>query len=109
MADPSPLCEVKDGAGAYASAVGGVDVTPSNTITIRLISQVDVDAWSITCATTDDTSDADTVTASLTIDSTLKTATFTAPAAGKAYRFRSKVNGGVDRNGIARASYATTF
>jgi hypothetical protein len=106
---PSPLCEVRDGAGAYASTTGGVDVTPANTITIRLISQAGVDSWSITCATTDDLSDAETVTAALTVDSLNKTATFTAPVAGRAYRFQSVVNGGVDRNGVTQASYTTTF
>jgi hypothetical protein len=109
MANPSPTCEVRDGAGAYAATAGGVDVTVGNTITIRLSSQTDVDSWLIQCATTDDTSDAGTVTASLSIDATLKTATFTAPAAGKAYRFRSRVNQGIDRNGVAQASYETTF
>ena len=109
MSNPSPTCEVKNGAAAYVSAVGGVDVTPAETIIIRLSSIVDVDTWSIVCATTDDESDKDTVTASLVIDADLKTATFTAPAAGKAYRFRSKVNGGIDRNGVAQTSYSTTF
>jgi hypothetical protein len=109
MANPSPTCEVKDGSGAYQATTSGVDVTVGNTITIRLSSQTDVDSWLIECATTDDTSDADTVTAALSIDSTNKTATFTAPAAGKAYRFRSRVNGGIDRNGVVRASYETTF
>lgn len=109
MATPSPSCEIKNGSAAYVTAVGGVDVDPGNTVIIKLSSQADVDSWLIECATTDDSSDAATVTASLVIDSTLKTATFTAPSAGKAYRFRSKVNGGIDRNGIAKTSYATTF
>jgi hypothetical protein len=107
---PNPACEIKVGAAAYVTAVGGVDMTPLETIIIRLASQVDVDAWLIECITTDDTSDAGTVYASLTIDSTNKTATFTAPAdTGKAYRFRSRVNGGIDRNGVAAPSYSTTF
>ncbi len=105
----SPLCEVKDGAGAYGSTTNGVNVTPANTITIRLISQAGVDSWSITCATTDELSVAATVTASLTIDTLAKTATFTAPVAGRAYRFQSRVNGGVDKNGVAQSTYTTTF
>lgn len=105
----SPLCEVKNGAAAYASTTSGVDITVGATIVIRLASTVDVTAWSIECVTTDDTSDASAVTASLVIDSTLRTATFTAPAAGKAYRFRSRVNSGIDVNGIARPAYTTTF
>lgn len=105
----SPTCEVKNGAAAYASTTGGVDITPAATVIIRLASTVDVTAWSIQCITTDDTSDASAVTAALTIDATAKTATFTAPAAGKAYRFQSRVNSGVDVNGIARPAYTTTF
>lgn len=109
MANPSPICEVQDGSGDWQSTVDGVDVTPANTVTIRLASQAGVDSWLIQCITTDDTSDAGTVTGSLTIDSQNKTATFTAPAAGKAYRFRSRINGGVDRNGVRRSDYETTF
>lgn len=105
----SPICEVKDGAAAYVATTSGVDVTVGNTIVIRLASTVDVSTWLIECATTDDTSSASAATAALSIDSTLRTATFTAPAAGKAYRFRSRVNNGLDVNGIADASLETTF
>lgn len=106
---PNPACEVKDGAAAYVTAVGGADVTPGNTVVIRLASDVDVDSWLIEVATTDDTSDADAINGTLTIDPVAKTATFTAPAPGKAYRFRSKVNAGVDRNGVVREEYETFF
>lgn len=105
----SPACEVKDGAGAYQATTNGVDVTPTNTITIHLVSSAGVSTWSISCITTDETSDADAVTAALTIDSVAKTATFTAPAAGKAYRFQSQINGGVGVDGTAQPSYTTTF
>jgi hypothetical protein len=104
----SPAVEVKDGAGAYASTDGGVDVTPGNTITIHLIDS-SADSWSISCITTDDTSVAATVTSGLTINTVARTATFTAPVAGKAYRFRSQVNGGINGNGRADTSYTTTF
>ena len=106
---PNPAVEIKDGSAAYVTAVGGVDVTPAATVVIRLASTTDVDAWSIECITTDNSSSAATVSASLVIDSTLRTATFTAPAAGKTYRFRSRVNSGIDRNGVAQTSYSTTF
>lgn len=110
MSNPSPVCEVKNGAAAYVVTTGGVDITPGATIIIRLSSQSDVDAWLIECATTDDTQDADTITASLSIDTDARTATFTAPATeGTALRFRSRVNGGIDRNGVAQSSYETTF
>ena len=86
MPNPSPSCEIKNGAAAYVTAVGGVDITPSSTIIVRLTSQTDVDAWLIEVATTDDSSVASTATAALTIDAIAKTATFTAPAAGKAQK-----------------------
>jgi hypothetical protein len=105
----SPICEVKDGAGAYASTTDGVDVTPTNTVTIRLASQAGVDSWSISCVYTDDTSDADAINAALVVDPITKTATFTAPAVGKALIFQSRVNGGVDVNGRSQASYTATF
>ena len=106
---PSPSCEIKDGSGAYQSSVDGVNVTPANTITIHLISSAGVSTWSIQCITTDELSDADTVNSGLTIDSVAKTATFTAPATGAAYRFQSIINGGIDANGVAQSSYSTTF
>lgn len=105
---PNPACEVKDGAGAYAATTNGVDVTPGNTVTIHLI-DTSADTWSIECVYTDETSDAATVTAGLTIDSNARTATFTAPAAGKAYIFRSRVNNGLGPNGKTQSSYTTTF
>lgn len=109
MANPSPLCEVKDGSGSYTPAASGVDVTPGNTVTIRISSQADVETWQLTCVSTDDTSDKSTVTASLVIDPLTLTATFTAPAAGKVYRFRSQVNQGKSRDQTVQATLATTF
>lgn len=110
MSNPSPITEIKVGAAAYVTAVGGVTMTSGSTIIIRLADQTGVNTWTIECLTTDDTSVAATVTASLTIDHTNKTATFTAPTtAGKTYRFRSVVNGGVDVNGVVQDSYTFTF
>jgi hypothetical protein len=110
MSNPSPLCEIKVGAAAYVTAVGGVDMALSTTIIIKLSSQTDVDTWLVECVTTDDTSDAATVTASLTIDAVARTATFTAPGdTGKAYRFRSRVNGGINRNNVVDTALETTF
>lgn len=106
---PSPTCEVKNGSGAYEATTNGVDVTPSNTITIKLVSGSGVRSWSCECIGTDDLSDADDVTDALVVDPLARTATFTAPAKGRALIFRSQVNGGVDINGEAQASYTTTF
>lgn len=105
---PNPACEVKNGGAAYVGTSGGVDVTPAATVIIRLI-DTSADSWSIECVYTDDTSVAATVTSSLTIDTTLRTATFTAPVAGKTYIFRSRVNNGVGADGKIKSSYSTTF
>jgi hypothetical protein len=104
----SPACEIKEGAGAYQSTDGGFDATPAATITIHLIDS-SADSWSISCITTDDTSVAATVTSGLTINTVARTATFTAPVAGKAYRFRSQVNGGIGANGRIDSTLTTTF
>jgi hypothetical protein len=105
---PNPACQVKDGAGAYQATTNGVNVTPANTVTINLI-DTSADTWSISCVYTDDLSDAAAVTASLVINTALRTATFTAPVAGRAYIFQSRVNGGNGPDGKAKASYTTTF
>lgn len=100
----SPTCTVD-----ATATTNGVNVTPAATVTIALASHTGVTTWSISCVYTDETSVAATVTAALTIDSVLKTATFTAPAAGKTYIFRSQVNGGLDSSGAVDASLTTTF
>ncbi len=110
----SPICEVKDGAAAYVSTTDGVNVTPGNTIVIHLASSADVDSWGIECLTTDDLSDAAAINAALVIDAAAKTATFTAPVEGRAYRFRSQVGSGSyglgrDRNNVAQPTFTTTF
>lgn len=109
MASPSPVCRVKDGSGAYTTTKNGVDVTPGNTVTINLTSSAGVTTWSIQCITTDELSVAATVNASLVIDPVAKTATFTAPAAGRAYRFQSMVNAGIGPDNTFQSSYVTTF
>jgi hypothetical protein len=57
---------------------------------------------------TDELSDAAAVNTSLAINQITKTATFTAPAAGSAYRFRSVVDNGIGPNG-ADSTYTATF
>lgn len=101
---PSPTCTING-----LTSVGGQDVTPATTVTIQLASLSGVDTWGITCIGTDELLVAATITASLTINSTTKTATFTAPVAGSALIFQSVVNGGVDVNGVEQSSYTTTF
>lgn len=104
---PSPLCEVKDGAGAYQPTTAGVNVTAGNTVTIHLIDSA-AGSWSCDCVYTDDLSDLATVNAGLTRNSALRTCTFTAPVAGRTYIFRSVIEGGT-KNGRKHAPYVTTF
>lgn len=105
MANPSPICTVKDGAGAAQVTTNGVNVTATNTITIALTSTAGVDEWTIELYGKDELVAAPT----LTIDNTLKTATFTAPAAGSALIFRSTVNNGREINGVVQSTYVATF
>ncbi len=106
---PSPICEVKDGAGAYVATTDGVDVTASNVITIRLADSTGVTAWGLTCVDTDDTLVAATINASLVIDQLTKTATYTEPAGlGTAITFQSVVQEG-NRDGAVYAPYTTRF
>jgi hypothetical protein len=103
----SPTCQVKDGAGAYQATTNGVNVTPANTVTINLVSGAGVTSWQIRCIYADETTTPSSIT--LTVDSVAKTATFTAPAAGKALIFESKVNGGLGVDGVEDESLTTTF
>lgn len=101
---PSPICYV-DG---YATT-NGVDVSSSTLVTIQLADTAGVKQWSISCIYTDENQVAATITSGLTINYTTKTATFTSPGDACALIFQSKVNNGVDNNGIEQASYTTTF
>lgn len=105
---PSAACTVKDGAGSPQTTPPYALVTPGATVTIALADTSGASTWSIVCLYTDETSDAASVTASLTVNSGTKTATFTAPAAGKAYIFQSQINGGRDSNGLVLA-WTQTF
>lgn len=106
----SPTCQVKEGAGAYQATTNGVDVASGASVTIKLADVSGVTTWSISCVATDETQDAATVTAGLTIDSVAKTATFTMPAAtGVALMFESKVNNGIGPDGTADATLTTRF
>ncbi|WP_437489494.1 hypothetical protein WME75_10820 [Sorangium sp. So ce1014] len=86
-----------------------MDVTAGSTVTISLADAAGVKSWAISCINTDELLSAVTVTTGLTIDHVAKTATFTAPAAGSALIFQSKVNNGLDANGRQDPSLATTF
>lgn len=105
----SPICTVKDGAGSPQATTSYVPVTPTNTVTIQLADTTGATSWSITCIGADETTDASAITSALVVNSSTKTATFTAPAAGKSLLFQSRINGGVDTNGATQAAYTTTF
>lgn len=101
----SPICTV-DG---YATT-NGVDVAASSTVTIALFDTGGVSQWNLTCLTTDELNSAVAVNTGLTINQAAKTATFTAPSQlGSALIFQSKINNGVDVNGVSQPSYTTTF
>ena len=93
----SPVCQVKDGGGAYAPTTNGFNTTSAGTTTIALVSSAGVKTWSIACTGTDDRLVAATINAGLTIDGVGLTCALTAPAAGSALLFTSTVtdNGGV--------------
>lgn len=99
----SPVCQVKDGAGAYAPTTNGFNTTPAGTTTINLVSGAGVKTWAISVVGTDELLVAATVNAGLTVDGVALTCAFTAPAAGSALLFKSTVT---DSNG---AVSSTTF
>lgn len=105
MTNPSPICLV-DG---YATT-NGVDVTAGATVTIALADTAGVAQWNLSCLYTDEDNSAATINSGLSVNLVNKTATFTAPATlGSALIFQSKVNNGIDLNGVAQSSYVTTF
>lgn len=111
---PSPICSVKDGAGAYVASTTKVVVTPGNVITIKLDTPAGAGTWELTCTSADDLSDAEAITAGIVIDQVNKQATFTCPAfSGRSYIFLSRVQGGVGpltTGGYGtRSDYETSF
>lgn len=107
---PSPICTVKDGSGSpQTTTTGYATVTTGNTVTIQLADLTGVSTWSIECIYGDELTTPASVTSGLTVNSTAKSATFTAPAAGRAMIFRSIINGGRDIDGRTQSSYTTTF
>ena len=87
MANPSPTCQVREGAGAWQDTTDGVDVTAGSSLTIRLVDTSPY-AWSLECIGTDETNSVTAVNAGLVVNNAAKTATLTAPAVGSALLFR---------------------
>ena len=104
----SPNCTVADGAGGAQATTNGVNCTPGNTVTIALTSTAGVSSWSLSCIGGDELTTPATVNAGLTVNSGPKTATFTAPAQGRALIFQSQVNSGLT-NGVTDPTQTTTI
>lgn len=103
---PSPICTVN---GVNAS-LGFVAVPASSTPTIALANTAGVSRWAISCTSTDETTTAAAINATITINIVTKTATFLAPGpGGSALIFKSVVNNGKDAQGRNDPTLTTTF
>lgn len=106
MPTPSPLCNVNGSAPPQAVAAG-------STVTGGLVSTAGANSFSVFVSDTDELNTVAAVQATLTINQTLKTFQFTAPATlGSAVQLTCQV--GIvglqlDANGIKQPSLATTF
>jgi hypothetical protein len=94
----SPLCLVKDGVGPFVPTTGGVDVTPSNTISVKLSNSFGVVDWFLEVIGVDETSTAPVLTnvnpLSHLVLTPSTTVTFTFPVTtGSAIGFKSTVTG----------------
>ena len=107
MTTPNPACSINGTAPPPA-----VSVTAGSTVNGALISSAGVNYWSVSCTSTDETNTAAAINATLSINLTSKTFTFTAPAVGSALIFTSIVgiNGfGLDANSRINSTFTTTF
>lgn len=94
----SPLCQVADGLGPFGGTLNGVNITASNTISIKLDDITGVVDWYLQVTGTDETSVAPSLTGVNIMTNKVATpstvVTFTAPVgAGKAFLFQSTVTG----------------
>ena len=94
----SPLCQVQDGVGSFVDTTNGVDVTPGNTISIRLTDSSSVVEWYLEIIGTDELSTAPTLTdvnsVSHLVTTPATTVTFIFPTnTGRAVGFKSTVTG----------------
>lgn len=118
----SPHVLVRDGSGSYVNPdstgdlnyPNGVNVTPGNTISIRLVSADSVGQWNLRVVGTDEETTHPTLTGvdiSTGVVSTASTVvTFTVPAgvAGRTYIFQSVVNNGGPAYTITFGIYTLT-
>ena len=108
---PNPHCTVN-------SATPPVNVTGGSTVTVALAVPAGAIFWGLSCVGTDELNTTGAVNATVSINQTLKTATFTMPSGlGSAVIFQSTVGvalnssqgAGRDANGTVQPSYTTTF
>lgn len=108
----SPLVECNSASlGGWTSTIGGQPIALGEVVSLRLADAAGVRYWSLAITSTDEF----TVAPTLTVDTALKTASFTMPSTptdGIALIFTSKVgvmNFGLDANGAVQESYTYTF
>lgn len=94
----SPLVLVQDGAGLWVATTNGVDVTPGNTISIKLVDTSDAVDWYLQILGTDELITYPALVGVNPLDNKVTTTTtvvtFTMPAGfGHALRFQSQVTG----------------
>ena len=107
MPPPSPQIEARHGANPFVPIAYGTPftVTPNATLDVRLVDPAGVNSWSLECVGTDDTSAVLTATRAAP---PAFSATIAIPSgAGKAWRFRSRVNNG--RNADNRVDPNLTY
>ena len=100
---------MRSGNGAPQTTPPVAQVAVSAEVTIALADPTGVDVWSIACISGDETANVANINADLVVNAAAKTATFTAPLAGKSLIFESVVNRGVDRFGRPDPSLRSTF
>jgi hypothetical protein len=101
----SPACTVNSGSTP-------ADVAASSTVNGALANTTGVEYWSLSVISTDDTNTVAAVAATLTVNQTAKTFSFTAPGLGSAVILQSVVGVkglGLDANGVFQSSFVTTF
>lgn len=94
----SPLCLVQDGVGPFVPTTNGVDVTPANTISIKLVDTSSVVDWFLQVIGTDELSTTPVLTGvnNIThlVTSPTTVVTFSFPAGtGRGVGFKSTVTG----------------
>lgn len=88
---------------------GFVDISSNSVHTIALADPSGANVWTLVCIATDDSNSSDVVNATVNINATNKTATFTSPIGLSSLIFESVVNGGVDINGRTLDSLRSRF